>query len=376
MQYVIFHATIYSIVAIMHLYFWWRLVQNTDLPRPWRALVTSAILVLAPLMVAPFYANHYFASPWREIVMWAGYLWMGLAFFLFVGLLATDVLRLLLWFWVPLNPRVLALGVCLLTAGVGIFASIQAARGPVVNKIRVTLPGLPKSLSGTRIAQLSDIHIGGLLGRKYAEKIVRMTNELKPDIVAITGDLVDGTADAHANAVDVLKDLNSKYGVFFTTGNHEYYSGVEPWLEHLATLNLRILHNERVTIGTEEEGFTLAGIPDPTARSMKPDRKPDLARTLEGRNPKLPVVLMAHQPKQVFEAEENGVSLQLSGHTHGGQIWPFGYLTLLAQPYLAGLHEHGKTQIYVNVGTGYWGPPMRLGTRGEITLIELASSET
>jgi len=167
-----------------------------------------------------------------------------------------------------------------------------------------------------------------------------------------------------------LADLRAKHGTFFVTGNHEYYSGVDAWMVELRRLGVRVLDNERVTVGEGDAVIDLAGVNDWSAKRFD-TYKPDLAKALAGRDPARPVVLLAHQPKHIHQAAEKGVSLMLSGHTHGGQIWPWTKLVALDQPYLAGLHREADTQIYVSEGTGYWGPPMRIGTAPEITLITL-----
>jgi predicted MPP superfamily phosphohydrolase len=173
------------------------------------------------------------------------------------------------------------------------------------------------------------------------------------------------------DAIAPIAGLRARHGVYFVTGNHEYYSGVDAWLAELTRLGVRVLRNERVEIGGGDASFDLAGIDDWSSRGMAPGHGPDLPRALDGRDPARELVLLAHQPRAVHEAAARGVGLQLSGHTHGGQIWPWGFAVRLQQPYVLGLSREGRTHIYVSPGTGYWGPPMRLGTRGEITRVIL-----
>jgi predicted MPP superfamily phosphohydrolase len=198
-------------------------------------------------------------------------------------------------------------------------------------------------------------------------------NALGPDLVAITGDLVDGSVARLGPHVAPLGGIRSKYGTYFVTGNHEYYSGVVDWCAELARIGIRVLRNERVPIGHVSEGecFDLAGIDDHESRRFGGES--NVKRALEGRDPNREVVLLAHQPRAVFEADKHGVGLQLSGHTHGGQIWPWSYFVLLQQPVVAGLKRIGQTLVYVSCGTGYWGPPMRLRAPAEITHIVLES---
>ena len=214
--------------------------------------------------------------------------------------------------------------------------------------------------------QITDLHIGPLLRKEWVEGVVERVRALKPDVVAITGDLVDGTVDELREHVAPLARLaEAPRGVYFSTGNHEYYSGVDEWLQYLPSLGIRPLSNERVQIAP---GLDIAGIHDPTGRGRY---APDLGRALDGRDARTPVVLLAHQPRQFREAARSGVALTLSGHTHGGQIWPFSWLVALVQPYIAGLHRRGDAQLYVSRGTGFWGPPMRVFAPAEIAVLRL-----
>jgi len=201
---------------------------------------------------------------------------------------------------------------------------------------------------------------------------VEKTNHLSPDLIAITGDLVDGSVKDLGAMVEGLRHLRAKDGVYFVIGNHELYSGVEEWVAFLASLGIRTLRNERVAI-RGAEGFDLAGVDDPQVARYRPSERMDVALAARGRDPSRALVLMAHQPKAIFDAARAAVDLQLSGHTHGGQIFPFRYFVKLDQPYVSGLHQHGETAIYVSQGTGYWGPPMRLAAPAEITQIVIQS---
>jgi predicted MPP superfamily phosphohydrolase len=204
--------------------------------------------------------------------------------------------------------------------------------------------------------------------------VLDLVNAQRPDVVAIVGDLVDGELSQLRDAVAPLADLQSEQGVFFVTGNHEYFVDPRPWLRHLPTLGVQVLHNERVEIRRGTAVVDLAGIDDRTAASSGiPGQGADLDRALDGRDDDRPVVLMAHQPVQVEQASAAGVDLQLSGHTHGGQLWPFDYVVRIDQPAVEGLSRQGGTQLYVTPGVGFWGPPMRVGATPEVTVIELRS---
>jgi predicted MPP superfamily phosphohydrolase len=216
-----------------------------------------------------------------------------------------------------------------------------------------------------------------MLGREFCERVVARTNSLKPDLVVITGDLVDGTVGELAGDVAPLAGLRARHGVYFATGNHEFYSGAGPWLEYLPSLGLRVLDNARAAVGDPGLGgasFDLAGIHDPNGAWFDGRYRPDLERALAGRDPERELLLLAHRPSQVEVAARHAVGLQVSGHTHGGQLWPWSYLVYLQQPYLRGLHRHTEqTQVYVTCGTGYWGPPMRVGAPPEITQLILTA---
>jgi len=325
--------------------------------------------------------------PWAAFAAWPGYIWLGLMLLLLAALVATDVLRLvyLLGRAVSTSPkldpamrlllvRLLAATVVATTAIAGSYATFQGLRDPVVKELRIAVPGLPPALVGTTIVQLTDLHIGATKSRNFVRNVVRRTNALAPDIIAITGDLVEGRFGSVREDTLPLADLRARLGVFMVTGNHEYYSGLREWLPEFRRLGIRVLRNEHVVVEPEKGGgWELAGIEDWNGRSIEPDGGPDLARALAGHDPARPVILLSHQPRAVYSAAQAGVGLVLSGHTHGGQIWPFSYLVRLQQPFLEGIARVGRTLLYVSPGTGYWGPPMRLGTRAEIARITLVS---
>ncbi|HYH24425.1 MAG TPA: metallophosphoesterase [Blastococcus sp.] len=261
--------------------------------------------------------------------------------------------------------------VALGTAGTGAYLANSA---PVVRRVPITLSRLDPALDGLRIVTFSDGHLSSTYGGRRFERLVEMVNEQRPDVVAIVGDLVDDDVEALREDVAPLRDLVSEQGVFFVTGNHEYFTDTTGWLRHLPTLGVEVLRNERVPIRRGGASFDLAGIDDRTAAaSGLPGHGADLGAALDGRDEGTPVVLLAHQPFMVGQAAQAGVDLQLSGHTHGGQLWPFDYAIRLDQPAVEGLSRHGDTQLYVTSGAGFWGPPMRIGARPEITVVELRS---
>ncbi|MEA3353757.1 MAG: metallophosphoesterase [Campylobacterota bacterium] len=246
--------------------------------------------------------------------------------------------------------------------------SIYEARTVELEKVDLKLKGLKESYS---IVQLSDIHIGGLIDKDFIAKLVQRVNVLKPDIVVITGDLVDVALKFARPALNELKKLNSTYGTYFIVGNHEYFHGVDNIIAEVKSLDITVLENNSVYIGEDTKGFNLAGVYDVMGYRTG-HHEPDIKKALSNIDQSSPTILLAHQPRYIDEVTNN-VDLVLSGHTHGGQIYPFRVLVKLVQPYLAGLYKHNEdTQIYVNKGTGFWGPPMRLGASSEITYIKIS----
>ncbi|MBI2893885.1 MAG: metallophosphoesterase [Deltaproteobacteria bacterium] len=394
LRFALFIVIAVGIVAGLHHYLWLRLVRDTALAGGVRTAATAAICGLGAALPVSVFVGRALPWPGARIVLWPIYVWMGLMFLVFFLLLAVDATRLVGWalgqVLPPIKPsfdpgRRIALarltggGAALVASALGAVATRDAARAVGVQSVRVRLARLPRSMHGTTIVQLTDLHVGSLQGQEFVERVVARVNALEPDVVVITGDLIDGTVERLREAVAPIGRLVAKHGVFFVTGNHEYYvsndqvSGWREWAEELARLGVRVLHNERVSIGQSDAGFDLAGVPDWSARAYGADHAPDLGRALAGRDRARAVVLLAHQPKAIHESARHGVDLQLSGHTHGGQIWPWRYLVRLDQPFVSGLGRVGDTRIYVSRGAGTWGPPMRLGEPAEITRVVLES---
>jgi len=395
----LFIAIALSILFGLHLFLWARLVRDPGWPRPWGAVLTAALALGAVSIPVSLFLGRASAPGSHPWLTWTGSVWLGLLFLLFVSLLGGDLLgvggRLISKTAEAVGAtsveavaahrpapadhdrrrffaRVIAGAAALLASGFGV-AGLRSALGPVrVKRLEVHLPRLGGDLDGLTIVQLSDLHVGPTIGRQQIEDIVRRSNALSPDVVAITGDLVDGSVAELWGAVSPLGGLVAKLGVFFVTGNHEYYSGAAEWVEALPGLGVRVLRNERVELSRGASVLELGGVDDRSAaRSGTPGHGEDLEKALAGWDRRRPLVLLAHQPRTVLDAARLGVDLQLSGHTHGGQIWPFGALVRLQQRFLAGLGRHRGTLIYVSRGTGYWGPPMRLGAPSEITELVL-----
>ncbi len=362
------------IMGSTHRYVWARLVRDAAMPEPWARIATIALVVMFVLLMSGFIAMRVLPRSVGGPFAWVVFIWLGVLFFMVVSLGASDLARFVTVRVQGLatleDPerrqaiaRIFAGGATVLGLGLSSAGIVSALSPTAVKRVRVTIDRLTGAASGMRIVQISDVHVGPTIGKDFIRQVVTRINGLSPDVIVITGDLVDGSVDQLTEHVAPLAELKAKHGVFFVTGNHEYYAGADAWIAHLATLGIRTLRNERVRIGGEE-GFDLAGIDDHSAGS-------DLPKALAGREPDRACVLLAHQPRGIELADKLGVDLQLSGHTHGGQMFPWNFMVRLQQPYIDGLHKLARAQIYVSRGTGYWGPPMRVGAPAEITEIEL-----
>ncbi len=395
-SFALFLAVSLAVVGGMHAYLWARLVRDPALPEPWRRAATALLVLLAVALPVGVAALRLAPRPFSRILPAVALTWLGVAFMLCCAILALDAARALAHAgaWLadlaratpepPADPerrrfvaRAIAGGAVLATGGAAAYA-FRSATGPAeVTDVPVRLERLPPALSGLTIAQISDLHVGPTIRERDVRRVVDQVNALRPDVVAVTGDLVDGSVRDLGRAVSHLGRLEARHGVYFVTGNHEYYSGAEAWIEELRRLGVRVLRNERVAVGDAGASIDLAGVNDWNARHLGPGEGPDLERALAGRDPERSLVLLAHQPRGVGEAVRAGVELQLSGHTHGGQIAPFSLIVGAVYPYVKGLYrrEEGARagHVFVSRGTGYWGPPFRLGAPPEIARIVLTA---
>ncbi|MGV0853795.1 metallophosphoesterase [Mycolicibacterium phlei] len=383
-----FFVVAVSVLVAMHLYLWVRLVRDTTRTgRPRRAL-TGVLIALALLVLA---ANVLARVPGPDQwVAWPGYLWLGLAVYLVLALLVLEPIRFIARRRIArrekdsgaeetdeqaISRRLFLARTGAAVAGaasVGLvgYGAATALGPPDLLRVPVRLRRLDPALRGYRIAVVADIHLGPLLGRGHTERIVEMINAAEPDLVAMVGDLVDGTVAELGSAAAPLRDLVARDGAFFVTGNHEYFvDDTEAWLRELERLGMTPLRNEHTVVRRGGAEINLAGVNDLTG--ARHDDGPDFDRALAGVNPDAPTVLMAHQPVLIEQAAARGVDLQLSGHTHGGQMWPFHYIVEAVQPSLAGLSTVDNTQLYVTRGAGFWGPPVRVGARPDITILTL-----
>ena len=385
LAFALFFTTALSLVAGVHYFIWVRLIRDpgfSPLTQRWLTLLLWSLFASVPggLILSRILENAV-----GRALSWVAFIWLGMVLILLVVLGGLELFRAGVELALrATNPaaaadperrcflaRALALGGSVVAAALGLSALRSGLSRVLAREVRVRLERLPSELDGFTIVQLTDVHIGPTLRGEFLSEVVRTANALKPDVIAITGDLVDGSVEELREHVAPLAELRARYGVFFVTGNHEYYSGVEEWCAELGRLGVRVLRNERVAIGTPSASFDLAGVDDYQGARFGDGHGADLARATRGRDATRELVLLAHQPKAVFEAVERGVGLQLSGHTHGGQIWPWNLLVRLQQPVVSGLARFGRTLVYVSNGTGYWGPPMRLGAPAEVTKVVL-----
>jgi predicted MPP superfamily phosphohydrolase len=313
---------------------------------------------------------------------WATLLpWLAMGFFswLLVLTLARDV-SLAVSFVTLSAPvhelwsRISAAAVMALTPFITLVGFFMARRVAPVVRVDVPLDGLPAALEGFTIAQISDIHVGPTIKRGFVEKIVARVNRLGADMVAITGDLVDGSVRELSHHTEPLGRLESRHGTYVVTGNHEYYSGAHAWIRELRRLGTRVLINEHVLLDHDGATLAVAGVTDYSAHHFDPAHRSDPLAAGQGAPADVLKVLLAHQPRSAASAAEAGYDLQLSGHTHGGQFWPWNLFVRLQQPFTAGLNRLGRMWVYINRGTGYWGPPMRFGIPSEITLLRLVKA--
>lgn len=367
----------------LHAYMGKRLLRGVD--GKLRRWGWGAMATLALLPVFGFVVTRVAHGAWLRPVQWVSFLLMGVGSLLFFGVIAVDLVRLgeklsrkVRGPQAEMDParrgflaktaNLAVLGGTGSITGVGV---VQARQMPTLVEVEVPIDGLPDELHGYTIAQITDIHVGPTIRGTYLEAVVEEVNALSADMIAVTGDLIDGYVENLGPEVASLGKLVAPDGVYFVTGNHEYYWDGPAWCRHVASLGLTVLNNQHVVVERDGARILLAGVTDYTAGGQVEGHGSDPHAARKGA-PKCDVdILLAHQPRSVFEADKAGYDLQISGHTHGGQYFPMNIMARLAQPYLAGLERHGNLWIYVSRGTAYWGPPLRVAAPHEITLLRL-----
>lgn len=387
-----FVAIVFTIWGGANFYMAVRLIGTSALAGPARTAAWTAALLLTVLVPAVLFGQRRRRAPaW---ITWPAYLYMGYAAIL-LPLVALRDLAWLVWrgglaLWRVFGPAAVGLatlepsstwfnatspallGVALL---LNLAGFLEARRRPPGTHRVIPIPDLPASLEGFRIAHVSDLHAGGTIARGRLEHMVREVNAFVPDLIALTGDLADGPVQELRDHVSPLADLKARHGVFFSTGNHEYYWDPLGWLAHIRTLGPVVLLNEHRMIRHGTADVLVGGVTDPTSHEHLADHVSSPGAALAGAPRSDFKLLLAHQPSSAFAAEQAGVDLQLSGHTHGGQFFPWTYLVRRVQPFLAGFYAVGRMRLYVSRGAGYWGPPNRLGVPAEIALLTLTRAD-
>lgn len=383
-------------------YIGWRLISFPKFSRFWKSILWSVLIMLMFLPSAPFILFIYqIEALWIDILAWIAYLSLGFLPIVFISLVVKELaffvtnfvrktyVQLLRFCDLDSNDagttdvsrrlflgQSLNIGVLCISGAIVSYGMYEARRCPSVVKVTVPFNNLPPELESLRIVQISDIHTGSTIKRDYVQTVVERVNNLEPDIIAFTGDVADGTVQYLREHVSPLADLSARYGSYFVTGNHDYYSGGEAWVEEMDRIGFTVLVNEHRVIDHGTASLLLAGVTDYSAEQHISSHASNPLVALSGAPGCDLKIILAHQPRSIFAVAQSGFDLQLSGHTHGGQSFPGQFVESLRPPhYVAGLYKHKNTWVYVNRGTGYWGPPQRLCVQSEITLITLTNTK-
>lgn len=395
-----FFFIVLGILSLVYGYVGWRLFTPAGFSYPWNILLW-VLLFLFMLMppLAVLLRVYGFRGFWSNVLSWVAYVSMGFFSLIFVFLVVRDLIVLIVLGvkklldlahavivsdYMPVEPvnpdrhRFLVqsmnkgiLGVTGVLMGYGFY---EATRCPRVVTVKVPINYLPEDLSTLRIVQITDLHVGPTVRRGFIEIVVDRVNRLSPDIIFFTGDLADGNVSELRHEVAPLADLSSVYGAYFVTGNHEYYSGPEAWVDEVNRLGMTVLNNEHRIIQHGSARILIGGVTDYNAGSFMKSHISSPEAAIAGASSSDLKLLLAHQPRSILAAAKAGFDIQISGHTHGGQYFPWNYFVRLQQPYTSGLHQYENTWVYVSRGTGYWGPPLRIGQPSEITVINLVRS--
>jgi predicted MPP superfamily phosphohydrolase len=373
-------VVVLSLLALLHIYIGNRVLPALPVDPAIRILGVLFLLTSWVLIPAGLLARSIKRQPLSDRVAWAGLFAMGMFSSMLVLTFLRDLVLLAAALLDEKSPGLVtwsAVAVPLLTAVVTLIGFINARRVAAVIDVDVPIADLPEALHGFTIAQISDIHVGPTIKHGYLDRIVSAVNALDVDIVAITGDLVDGSVRHLAPHTAPLARLKARHGAYFVTGNHEYYSNAHAWIAEVRRLGLTVLMNEHVVLDHGGALVLLAGVTDYSAHHFDESHRSDPKAALAGAPRDVAVkLLLAHQPRTAPAAAEAGFDLQLSGHTHGGQFFPWNFFVPLQQPYVAGLNRLGSLWVYTSRGTGYWGPPKRFGAPSEITRVRLVPTGT
>lgn len=388
-QFLIWIGIMLSTLGVGFAYMGWRLLVPLQLAAPYKQLAWTGLTLMYIVPLASFFLLRT-AERWSDALAWTAYISLGLLSFLFVVLVARDAALLAAMAvqkvveWTTAGPGFLDasrrefltqttnLGVMGVAASLTAAGIYEARRRPGMVAVDVPVAGLPAAFDGFRIVQISDLHAGLTIKRDWIETVADDVRAAAPDMIAFTGDMADGSVEHLRNDVEPLASLSAPYGKFFVTGNHEYYSGVEPWVAHARTLGFDALMNEHRIVEKGGARLVIAGVTDYSGGGFHPSHRSDPKRALEGAPGDTTRILLAHQPRSLYQLDGLAPDLVLMGHTHGGQFFPWNLVATIGQPFIKGLNRWGeRTWAYVSKGTGYWGPPVRLGARSEITVLTL-----
>lgn len=366
-----------AVVVSAHWYIGLRLIRDAQWPAAVTPLAWLALWGGFASLFLGFLGGRLLPRPLARVFQWVGFIWMGMFALLLTTSAATDLAFFLAGRMTPHGPewgRAQALLIAIVVVPALAWGFFVARRTPVVERITVPIKGLGKALDGLKIVQITDIHIGETLDRRFLKRVVSQVNALNPDVIAVTGDAIDGPLTKLRDEVAGYAALKAPLGVFYVTGNHEYYHGAAAWVGEMKRLGLIPLHNEHRVLERGGDRLVIGGVPDVEGGRFAESHAPRVDVAFAGAPEGAPRILLAHQPLFAKRAGGHGVQLMLSGHTHGGQIFPFMFLVRLQQPVIAGFRELWGVPVYTSRGTGYWGPPFRVGPSSEITEITLKAA--
>jgi predicted MPP superfamily phosphohydrolase len=388
-MYLIWIGIMLSVLSIGYFYMAWRLIMPFGLEAPYKQIAWTALSLMYLIPFSSFFMVR-FAERYSGLYSWIGYVSLGFLSFVFVALVFRDALWLLgsggqkLMSLVSSVPPAMDaakrefliqttnLGVLGVAGTLTAYGVYEARKRPGIVNVDIPIASLPAAFDGFRIVQISDIHAGLTIKRDFIETVAEEITKLSPDLIAFTGDMADGSVPHLKHDLEPLANVYAPHGKFFVTGNHEYYSGVEQWTIHARDMGYDVLMNEHRLVTKNGASFVLGGVTDYSGGGFSPAHKSDPAKAFAGAPADTARVLMAHQPRSLFHIDGLGIDLVMMGHTHGGQFFPWNLVATIGQPFIKGLNKFGeKTWAYVSKGTGYWGPPVRVGARSEITVLTL-----
>ena len=381
-----FFALVALVTGLGHFYLYRRLVHRSAATLRGRVLGGAllafgwfALMIARPLAI-------WVSGAAASVVSTLAWVWLGFALYLGLSLFGFQLLEGFAWLSRRVRrapepsperrlflSRAAAGASAVIASGVSVYGTWRAFAPAELTELPVKLPRLPRALDGLTIVQITDLHVGDLIGQRFLEHVVERCNALKPDLIALTGDLVDGSVKELAPTIATLQRLRSRYGTFFVTGNHEYYSGADAWCDALAKMGMTVLRNRTVSVGEKGASFDLVGVDDWGAHHYGFKRGYDLDAAVAGRDLERAAVLLAHEPAGFDDVPALGLGLQLSGHTHGGQLFPITLAVKLRWHRARGHYALGDSQLYVSRGTGFWGAPMRVGSPPEILKVTLVT---